>query len=113
MSKRAWQISLGILVIGSIALALIKIAFGLGFFLGGVIGLLNYKRNESFWTAVLESRQAGRGTGFSHFLVNYGLMASVLVLAALFPDYLNIFTAALGLMIVKIATVAETLYITR
>ncbi len=113
MSKRAWMLSFWILGIGTVVLTILGMKFGLGYLLGGCVGLVNYKRNETFWSAVLSTGHAKRGTGFTHFLVNYGLMAGVLAVGVMFPAYVNIFTAALGLMIIKLAAVAELFFTER
>jgi hypothetical protein len=41
-------------------------------------------------------------------MINYAIMAGVLVLSALYRNVFNIFFAAAGLMSIKIAVVAES-----
>ena len=95
------------MILGTVILLIFGLPLGAGYLLGCLISILLYKRNESFWTSVLDSGHAVKGTGFLHFLVNYGLMAGGLILSALVPDYLNIFACAAGMMLIKLTTVAD------
>ena len=94
--------------------ALILLIFGLplmnGYLLGSAVAAFLLFRNVVFWSDVLDSRFASRSTGSSHFLVNYLLMVVAMLLSVKFPQYLNIFTCALGLLMTKITLVIDELW---
>lgn len=107
MNSRLWKTAAFLTAAGTLALMFIGYPFGFGYLLGCLVSILLYKRIESFWTGVLDSGSAQRGTGFFHFLVNYGMMAGSLLLSALLPEYLNIFACAAGLMLIKFTTIVD------
>lgn len=108
MTKRTWITAFILMAVGTCTI-LISRPVGLGFLLGSLTAVLLYKRNEIFWTGVLNQGSAHQWTGFFHFIVNYALMAGVLVLSALYSDYLNIFACAVGLFLIKITVTADVL----
>ena len=109
MNARLWKTAAVLTAAGGLILLLINWRLSTGYILGCLVSVLLYKRNESFWTGVLDSGHAVRGTGFLHFLVNYGLMGGSMLISALLPQYLNIFACAAGLMLIKMTTVADVL----
>lgn len=108
MSARIWKI-LGCLCAAGLLSGFIGIRYAGGFLLGVLGALLLYYRNVTFWNDVLDTGVSEKRTGSLHFVFNYAIMAGVLLLAAFFPDILNIFTAAAGLMIIKAAAVIDSL----
>ena len=109
MKKRSWKL----LVILTVVAALITILFDFritaGFVLGSVLSVVLYKRNESYWGEILDiGTTAGSKYGL-HFLVNMIIMAAPMVFAALYPQYMNIFAAAVGLLMIKITLTIEVL----
>ncbi len=108
MSARSWKICAVLVCIGTLS-AVFGRQYGLGFFTGAAGGILLYMRNHRFWNDIVDYGTVPKGTGVFHFAVNYGIMAGILILSAKYPRYLNIFTAAAGLMIVKITIVTEAL----
>ena len=99
-------------VIGCL-LFFLGLPYGLGFLAGDALALLIYEWNVHYWNRVLDSRRAGRGTGFPHFLINFTLMGALLLAAVYKPEYLNIFTAAAGLLSIKSAIIIEELFFRR
>lgn len=98
--RRVWVVLIAAIVAVSLFFSL---KFCAGFVIGAIGSRLLFWRNETFWSDVLDTRiPVG---GWSHFLVNYLLMAAVLMLGALFPRYINIFGCAFGLISVKLAIV--------
>lgn len=106
MDRRLWKYACVITVIG-LCTIFISRQVAAGFLLGCAVCLLNYKRNESFWTGILNIGTAKKGTGFLHFLFNYAFMAGSMLLAVFLPQYLNIFGVAAGLMLIKVATIVD------
>jgi hypothetical protein len=108
MTKRTWTIAAVLMVIGTCTL-LISRPVGFGFLLGASTAVLLYKRNESYWTSILNQGSATKWTGFFHFIINYALMAGVLLICALKQEYLNIFACAIGLFLIKITVTVDVL----
>jgi hypothetical protein len=108
MTKRTWITALVLTLLGTCTVFIHR-PIGFGFLLGSVTAVLLYKRNEWFWTGVLDQRSATQWTGFLHFIINYLLMGGVLVLSALKPEYFNIFACAVGLFLIKITVTIDVL----
>ena len=108
MTKRTWTIAAVLIVIGTCT-ALVSRPVGFGFLLGAVTAVILYKRNEVYWTGILNQGSATKWTGIFHFLINYALMAGVLVLSALYDSYFNIFACAVGLFLIKITVTVDVL----
>ena len=108
MTARMWKIAAIVTALGA-CLLFVSRPVGAGFLLGAVTAVVLFKRNEKFWNGVLDSMHSEKTTGLLHFIVNYVLMAGVLVLSALYPEILNIFACAVGLMLIKIAATIDAL----
>lgn len=100
--KRIYQV----ILIGAI-LIVFGLRFYFGFVLGSGIALVILKGNDVFWNGVLDTRTSHKYTGVGHWLKNYGLMIVGLLICVFFPNVFNIFTCALGMMIVKWATLFD------
>ncbi|NCB32421.1 MAG: hypothetical protein EOM64_00830 [Erysipelotrichia bacterium] len=108
MDDRTWKITWVIAALGLLS-GFISWRFATGYALGAAVAVLLYKRNEGYWNEVVDMGNARKGTGFTHFLVNYGLMAGALILCAKMPQYFNIFACAIGQMLIKISVMAGEL----
>ena len=75
MTKRTWITALVLILLGTCSVFIHR-PVGFGWLLGSVTAVLLYKRNEWFWTGVLDQRSATQWTGFLHFIVNYLLMGA-------------------------------------
>lgn len=71
--------------------------------------ILLYYRTDTYWSDILDSGTTKGSRYMFHFAINYLLMALPMVLAALFPQIMNIFAAALGLLMIKITVTVEVL----
>lgn len=109
MSERNWKLFGVITIIIAVITLFFHWQWTTGYLVGTAIAVINYMRNESYWGDILdEGTVKGSRYGF-HFTVNMFLMAVPMVVAALFPQYLNIFTVALGEMMIKITVTVEVL----
>ena len=108
MTRRSWKICAVLVVLGALS-GFLKLSYGLGFLFGAAVGIFLYWRNSMYWNDVVDGGVAGKGTGVSHFMINYLLMAVSLFAGTRYPHYLNIYATALGLMIIKMTAVAESL----
>lgn len=106
MTRRSWKIC-GVLIILGCLTGFIHLKYAAGFLAGALTAILLYMRNDSFWNGVADTGSAGAGTGILHFLINYILMTGVMLAAVRFPEYMNIFASAAGLMIIKWTIIAE------
>lgn len=84
------------------------IRIALGFLFGAIGSVLLYLRNVAFCNAVLDERSTRHLKTFGRFMQSYAIMAIVLIVAAVKPELLNVFSAALGLLLVKICLILET-----
>ena len=50
---------------------------------------------------------------YLNFMINFGLMALTLLICAIKPEILNIFGAALGLMLIKATIVFNAVFLER
>ncbi len=108
------KLTVKLYILSASVMAVILSFFGLryaaGFILGVLAEALNLFRNEMFWNDVLDTGVASAGTGSFHFLINYLVMILVMVISAKFPQYLNIFTCAAGLVWIKAVLLIETFW---
>lgn len=86
----------------------IDVRIVLGFLFGAIGSVLLYLRNVAFCNAVLDERSTRHLKTFGRFLQSYAIMAIVLIVSAAKPELLNVFSAALGLLLVKICLILET-----
>ena len=82
---------------------------GFGFLAGEALAVFIYEWNVRYWNRVLDSRNAGKLTGFPHFLINFTLMGALLLASVKYPEAMNIFAAAAGLTTVKAAIIIAEL----
>lgn len=109
MTEQSWKVFKIICLIGCLATVIFDWRITLGYLTGSLLAVVLYKRNESYWSEILDiGTTKGSRYGF-HFMANIAIMAAPMVFAALFPQVMNIFAAAVGLMMVKISVIAETL----
>lgn len=108
MKKRSWKIC-GVLIVLGLLTGFIHLKYAVGFLAGSLIGILLYLRNDSYWNNVVDGGYSEKGTGIFHFLINYALMASVMIIAVKLPEYINIFASAAGLLIIKMTITVEAL----
>ena len=110
MNKRIYLISTG-------CISLIFLIFGskyaLGFMIGALVSLLNYNRIDRMCTSILSDKVDNKKKVFLSFMLNYLFMAITLALCAIKSDRLNIFTAALGLMMTKIVIIFSSFILER
>ena len=111
MKKESWKLFVILLVIITAVLLLWDITIAAGYLAGGLLSALLYFRNASYWGEILDmGTVSGSRYGF-HFLINMAIMAAPMIFAALFPELLNIFAVAVGLMMIKITVTFEVLFV--
>ena len=82
-----------------------------GWLMGSFAALIIYRRTENVARQAL-SMESTSGT-YLNFAINYALMATVLVISAIFPQYLNVLTCAIGLSTIKLAIIFHVAVIER
>ena len=75
----------------------------MSFLLGSAAAVLTYLLTARYCDLALSLRSSGGTMG--HFALNYMIWAAVLVICAVLPQYFNVLTCALGLVMVKISLV--------
>ena len=108
MTDRVWKVYKVLLVIG-LCTAIINYRIACGFLLGALTSVFLLKRIERFVDAAIDMQHASNKQAFISFMLNYAVMAAVLVIAALMPNIFNIFATALGLMAIKLSVIIESL----
>lgn len=109
MRKRSWRISLCIMLIVAAAALVVDWRISSGFLLGCFVSVLLYLRTVAFCNAVLENGRTTKTFIFSRFMSSYALMAIPLLLAAVLPQYFNLFAAAAGLLLIKVTLIFDSL----
>ena len=108
MTDRVWKVYRILLVIG-VCTAIINYRIALGFLLGAITSVFLLKRIERYVDAAIDMQHASNKQAFISFMLNYAVMAAVLVIAALLPNIFNIFSTAIGLMAIKLSVIIESL----
>ena len=101
MRKSSWRISLGIVLVVTMAAILFDWRISAGFLLGSFVSVLLYWRTVAFCDAVIAQSRATKTFVFSRFMSSYALMAIPMLLAAVLPQYFNLFATAAGLLLIK------------
>lgn len=110
MKKETWKLFGILLAVATVLLLLWDMTIALGYLVGGLLAAVLYFRNASYWGDILDmGTVSGSRYGF-HFLINMAIMAAPMLFAALYPEILNIFAVAVGLMMIKITVTFEVLF---
>ena len=110
MTNHSWKIYYAFVLISFVFLPF-HWQWTTGWLLGSLAAFIIYKRTENFARQVV-SMQSSSGT-YGNFAINYFLMAAVLVVSAVFPQYLNVLTCAIGLSTIKLAIIFHVAVIER
>ena len=110
MTNHTWKIYYAFVLISFVFLPF-HWQWTTGWLLGSLAAFIIYKRTEKFARQVV-SMQSTSGT-YGNFAINYFLMAAVLVVSAVFPQYLNVLTCAIGLSTIKLAIIFHVAVIER
>lgn len=110
MTNHSWKIYYAFVLISFVFLPF-HWQWTIGWLLGSVAAFIIYKRTEIFAKRVL-SMQTSSGS-YLNFAINYALMAAVLVISAIFTQYLNVLTCAIGLSTIKLAIIFHVAVIER
>lgn len=108
LRKEIYRYALGIALAG-IVLLFFGYQYLLGYWLGCIGAFILMYRTETFWNEILDQGESTKFTGVFHWLINYGIMAILLVISAKFPQYFNVITCAIGLMLVKFAAILDSI----
>ena len=109
MNSRSWKFFYTAMIIGTSVPLIFDYRISLGFLLGSLEALIHYKRLESFWNGVLNTKVSTKNTGVVHFLFTFAMMAGVLLVCAFLPDVFNIFACAVGMLLIKFVTYIDLL----
>lgn len=78
-----------------------------GLLLGLVFGAIHQLAQVSFFQSVLSARVFNVKFFMIYFLGNFGVYAIPLYIGSVYPDFVNVFGAAFGLLLYKIMIYAE------
>ena len=109
MTDKTWKV-FRIMMAASAVFLIVDFRITLGYLLGAAASVIMLKRIERFCDAVIQTRYSSGVRAFGGFMINYLIMAAVLITAAVFRNVFNIFAAALGLMAVKLSVILESVF---
>ena len=107
MCTNSWKLFRILTILISLVTAVFNWRWTTGFLAGTAMCILLYYRTDTYWSDILDSGTHKGSRYMFHFAINFLLMALPMVLAALFPQIMNIFAAALGLLMIKITVTVE------
>ncbi len=106
MTEKSWKLFAVLAAAGTLLCLIFKWQYAAGFLLGCAVSVLTYKIMERFCDDAISMRNSS-GT-MAHFLINFAIWAAVLALCAVLPQYLNVLTCAIGLTVIKITIILES-----
>lgn len=109
MCTNSWKLFRILTILISLVTVIFNWRWTTGFLAGTAMCILLYYRTDTYWSDILDSGTTKGSRYMFHFAINFLLMALPMVLAALFPQIMNIFAAALGLLMIKITVTVEVL----
>ena len=109
MCTNSWKLFRILTILISLVTAVFNWRWTTGFLAVTAMCILLYYRTDTYWSDILDSGTTKGSRYMFHFAINFLLMALPMVLAALFPQIMNIFAAALGLLMIKITVTVEVL----
>ncbi len=86
----------------SIALSFFGIRYGVGFLVGIVIGQINLRLTINYVDNLLFEGKFAKMSFLIYVLFNYGLMILAFFLSVIYPQWINIYMVALGLIMLKL-----------
>jgi len=83
-------------------LLFINKAFGIGFLLGVIISLVNMVLIEIYSHQILSQKEYRSFPGFLFYLFRSFLLVIPFILTLVWPDFVNVFAAVMGILYFKI-----------
>lgn len=97
----------------STAFAFYQMPIAFGILLGSLIGLVRHMAMSSFFTALLGVKSMNYFMFILYFIGNFGMIAIPLYIGSVYPNLVNVFGAAFGLVLHKIVLYLESFLLTR
>lgn len=97
----------------SVMFAFYKMPIAFGILLGSLIGLIRHMAMSSFFSALLGAAQMNYFMFILYFVGNFGMIAIPLYIGSVYPNLVNVFGAAFGLVLHKIVLYTESFLLTR
>ena len=111
--KRGIKVTLIISMMLGLILMFIQLSFAFGLWLGSVAGLINMLITSSYYADLLFEEEFSVVKYGLFFLIKLGFISGSLYLGIIFPNYVNIFMVALGLIMLKLCLYVTEFYIRR
>ena len=111
--KRGIKVTLIISMMLGLILMFIQLSFAFGLWLGSVAGLINMLITSSYYADLLFEEEFSVVKYGLFFLIKLGFISGSLYLGIVFPNYVNIFMVALGLIMLKLCLYVTEFYIRR
>ncbi len=109
----AYLMTIAISFMLSTAFAFYQMPISLGILLGSLIGLVRYMAMSSFFTALLGAGHMNYFMFILYFIGNFGMIIIPLYIGSVYPNLVNVFGAAFGLVLHKIVLYLESFLLTR
>lgn len=104
MKKKNWKLFAILCAAAAVIMLVFDWRMTLSFLLGAGVSVGTYFLTERYCDIAISTGSPAGSLG--QFAANYMLWTAALVACALLPQYLNILTCALGLVMIKISLVA-------
>lgn len=107
MTQKSWKIFIVLSAVTAVVLVLFHWQWMTGYLLGCAASALAYKNTEHYVDQTISARMPA-GTAV-HMMLNYTIWTAVLIVSAVLPQLLNVLTCALGLFMIRITLITDSL----
>lgn len=87
----------------------IRYDIGNGLLIGACFGLFHYYMMNQVFSLMVMNKQVNGGLFMLYFIGNFGVFAAPLYIGCVYPDFVNVFGAAFGLLFHNIYIYGATL----
>lgn len=100
--KQISKIAIIVGILASVILGLFRLNLGLGLFVGLFVGQVNLLMTTNYVDNLFFNGSFSTSSFLLYAVINYGLMILAFLLSMLYPNLVNIYMVALGLLMLKL-----------
>jgi hypothetical protein len=94
----------------SVLLMFVHIKYGMGFFLGVCVSGVNLALTTAHVDRILRSKETKISLSIAHFMIKYALIILAFLIGVTIPEWVNLYTVALGLFMFKIMIYSKEIF---